>query len=66
MGLNWLSTIWKDLKQPTQTVSIPGSLTEARNRILFIGFGKIPDFFSFNWDEWKWLNAAGFEVDFTN
>jgi hypothetical protein len=65
MGLNWLITLGK-LRAPQRQGESEQSEACQVERILFIGFGRIPGFYWFNWDDWDWLNAADFEVVFIN
>ena len=39
---------------------------ETIERLLFIGFGKISGYYSFNWSDEKWLNAADYKMVFIN
>lgn len=41
-------------------------LRETTERLLFIGFGKISGYYSFNWSDEKWLNAADYKMVFIN
>lgn len=57
MGLNWLRTLGR-LRAPQRQRKSEQSKACQVERILFIGFGRIPGFYWFNWDDWDWLNAA--------
>jgi hypothetical protein len=65
MGLNWLSILRKRRAVARQN-EVRESTTCEIDRILFIGFGKVPGFHCFNWEDWNWLNASDFEMVFIN
>lgn len=47
-------------------VSPKNPATPPIQRILFIGFGKVPGFHESDWRDWEWHNAADFETVFIN
>src|SRR6266487_2639985 len=65
MGLNWLQRVRKHIAKPQQ-IETSANPPSGLQRLLFIGYGKIPGFDNFQWEDWNWKNAADFEAVFIN
>ena len=66
MGLNWLNIFRKNFSSSEEgKPAITNEVAEIE-RILLIGFGKVPGFHCVNWQDWEWANAAVFDVTFIN
>jgi hypothetical protein len=63
MGLDWQAEEKEELSGSGQADYLSGAENE---RILFVGFGHVSGFYSCNWADWDWLNAADFDAAFVN
>jgi hypothetical protein len=65
MDLQWISRI-RDLVDEANQANVENMPAVSPDRILFIGFDRVPGYQSHRWTDWDWPNAADYQAIIIN